>query len=189
MISTFKSIPNIFIGIFIMAGFCVNAQENFTQGRLIKKDGTTENGEIDYRNWKINPIEIKFKSNGKVTTYKPQDLSSFHVDEDNYYGAKVEKELSGNHINDIDFEKDFKIEEDHVFLREVISNEKRFFQLNELNASKSNFYILDGEEFKLLRFKKYFFEDDLGKKFIKENKEFIRVLKNIFLTVMTWTNT
>ncbi|MFZ4726623.1 MAG: hypothetical protein ACOYMD_14400, partial [Paludibacter sp.] len=48
--------------IFAMAiSLVVYSQENYVKGFIIKQNGDTLNGLVDYRNWSVNPKQIQFK--------------------------------------------------------------------------------------------------------------------------------
>jgi len=94
MSKTRANITNCLLFVILqIVPFISQSQSNFVDGIIVKYDGSKKSGQIDFRNWKINPLQIQFRSNNKIIDYGPKDLISFHIEEDTYYSAKVEKEL------------------------------------------------------------------------------------------------
>jgi hypothetical protein len=76
------------------------AQSHYKQGYLVKSNGDTIHGYIDYRAWDLNPTSIKFKlpKEGKVETFNIYDLDSFGIDHITSY-KKYTVMISMNDIN------------------------------------------------------------------------------------------
>ena len=77
--------PISFIALFYCLT-CINlpvfSQTHFVNGSIIKKNGDTLKGFIDFRDWTKSPKEIDFKNDSKkneLTKFKPNDIDGFEV--------------------------------------------------------------------------------------------------------------
>jgi hypothetical protein len=72
----------------------VNAQTDFRKGYIIKSEGDTVLGFIDYRDDKLMSMVCKFKANenSEVITYNPTDIQSFRFPDSKFY---ISKEIDG----------------------------------------------------------------------------------------------
>lgn len=69
----------------------IYAQENFKEGYIIKNEGDTIKGWVDYRTIGINNLQCKFRlsENDKTVTYHPGDIAGYRfVNEGKYYVSK-----------------------------------------------------------------------------------------------------
>lgn len=69
--------------LFFLFPLLLSAQKRYTAGQVVTAGGEVLKGEIDYREWVINPRQIRFKKDGQVTTFYPKDLRSFKVESKN----------------------------------------------------------------------------------------------------------
>src|SRR3979490_551931 len=71
--------------------FSVSGQENFKDGYIVHFDKDTVRGQIDFRDWMVNPSKITFLNlqTGKREPYQPEDLSSFFANGEIYRSFKV----------------------------------------------------------------------------------------------------
>jgi len=67
------------------------AQENYKDGYIVRSDRDTVRGQIDFRDWLVNPAKISFLNSqtGKSESYQAEDLSAFSVNGDVYRSFKV----------------------------------------------------------------------------------------------------
>ena len=75
-----KPMREITIILLLVLPVSVLAQRNFTAGQVITSTGEIIKGEINYKEWVINPKKIKFRTDGEVREYGPKDLRSFRID-------------------------------------------------------------------------------------------------------------
>ena len=120
--------------------FCI-AQSNYKAGYLVKLSGDTTRGEIDYRNWDVNPKSISFKVNNVITEFTVKDILAFSIDgEDVYKKCVVTYQL--NTLNtlkaDVEYNED-KIT-DTVFLRQLVKGK---YNLYELITIKRPYYFIE----------------------------------------------
>jgi len=61
------------------------AQKNFQNGYVILRSKDTLQGQIDYREWDVNPHSIVFRdARGSISEYTPDALAGFAVNGENY---------------------------------------------------------------------------------------------------------
>src|SRR5450432_1699979 len=73
----------------LLLGVFANAQKNFKDGYVVLKNGDTLHGQVDYQNWEVNPLKIKFQHAGAVIQYSPSDISSFEITDADVYISKI----------------------------------------------------------------------------------------------------
>ena len=71
-------------------------QENYQPGYIVSLAGDTIYGQVDYRNWELNPDKIYFQdeSDKVKRSYAPLDIRAFSVQDEFYIGAIVQAEKS-----------------------------------------------------------------------------------------------
>lgn len=158
----------------IFSSFSAISQENYISGYIITDTGDTVKGLIDYRRWDRNPTAINFKSTGESvqTTYVPDEIHGFGVNEEAYVSATVEVETSPVSVEELEDNSRLNIITESVFLRKLIGGgEKSLYEyINE--KKRANYYILVDNEFQLLAYKKYIRVQNNGRT-IAENTRFL----------------
>jgi hypothetical protein len=137
-----KGLPLVII--VLCCQFCANSQKNFKDGYVVLKNGDTLRGEIDYRNWEVNPLKIQFQRSGTVTNYTPSDLRSFEItDADVYVSKIVTKDMRPVYISAISAGFNIEVSDsiviDTVFLRRLVNG--AHFWLYQLIDRKEHYYI------------------------------------------------
>lgn len=86
----------IILGLFLMTGL-INAQTDFRPGYVIKTNGDTLIGEIDYRGDLLMGEICRFKNKDidKEIKYYPGDIAGYRFNESKYY---ISKEVSGKKV-------------------------------------------------------------------------------------------
>lgn len=171
----------IVLYIFVFSPQLSRAQENFSSGYIVNKNGDTIKGLIDYRNWSSNPKKIKFKKNNKSKQIKftPKEILSFTVENEKYFSAIVQVETSPVLTNELDFNSKFMYKTDTVFIRAIIIGNKSLYQYRT-PTKKDQFYIKEGSNYTLLKYKRYLTKNYiLGKTkvYIKERNLYLAQLK------------
>jgi hypothetical protein len=145
---------------FLLTGFA-NAQVNFKDGLVVLKNGDTIKGQIDYRNWEVNPTKVRFKNSLSDSLYSAQQLLSFEITgEDKYQSALISKDMRPIDITGINIMGDDEmLVTDTAFLRVVVMGGN--VSLFELIDHKRHFYIQENFNSKPeeLIYKKYMNED------------------------------
>ncbi|MEP2023051.1 MAG: hypothetical protein ABJH98_02215 [Reichenbachiella sp.] len=132
-------------------------QKNFQPGYILTLGGDTIRGQIDYRNWKINPDQINFIDPSSIEqTFSPLEILEFGVADERYLSGIVDYETSSTLLN---FSKmsqsgQFDLASDTVFLQELFGgNKPLYFFYN--NQQREYFYIENNNKLELLNYKKY----------------------------------
>lgn len=78
-------ILSFFAGFFIILN--TNAQTNYKAGYIVNLEGDTLKGEVDYREWSVNPTLIKFRSQNttRVIDVIPESSKGFGLNGFEYY--------------------------------------------------------------------------------------------------------
>jgi hypothetical protein len=120
----------------------ITAQSNYQKGYIVSNAGDTIHGYIDYRQWDINPFEIKFRpdSLSKQVNYTPLDLKAFVVSEDHYLGGIFEIDKSPYLIEDLTTENKAFPDTDTVFLTVLVEGTLNLYYMKDSNA-KEHFFI------------------------------------------------
>ena len=108
------------------------SQTNFIKGTITTNDGKVIEGLIDYKNWRKNPTEIKFKTDNKEYKYTPNDISKFAVLGDAYVSKEILIDKTPQTINYL------KVGQEPIFKKD------KFF-LNVLVLGKINLYLYEDE--------------------------------------------
>ncbi len=157
----------LFATLFFLISHVSNAQKNFLDGFVITAEGDTVRGQIDYRNWVINPSEISFKAaDGKENVLRSVNIIGFQAGGDYYQSAAVQIETSPHLTNQLNSTSALRYEQRFVFLQALVLGEKSLYHLKDEKA-KDHFYIRVGDEFRLLLYKRY-----LEGRFVLENKTY-----------------
>lgn len=130
----------------------LGAQKRFTSGQVVTAKGEVLKGEIGYREWVINPRQIRFKKDGEITIFSPKDLRSFKVDSKNeiYETAAVlvnEESLDWEEMPQFqtysEVDGQIEMKRDTVFLMVLTRGAVNLYQL--IDAKKrTHFYFRKG---------------------------------------------
>ena len=168
------SLIKLFV-LFIGLTFTINgyAQENFVSGYVIKLNGDTLKGLIDYRNWSKNPTQIKFKEkkSSDVIIYKPIQISAFGASNEIYKSATVKVDNSNNK-DKLSTSPVFEFRTDTVFLQTLFQGSKSLYLYKD-KFDKDNFYKYDHLQYELLEFKTYLKRNEAGNDFLQQNNRYI----------------
>jgi len=168
--------------LFFLLFFCLPAtsQENWIPGHVVEFDGDTVYGEINYRNWELNPKKIDFKASndGNVISFTPLGIASFSMNDEVYISAMVETENSLFRVEDLDYNPELVLDTDTVFLKLLVGGPKSLYYYR-FSMGIDNFYIQQDDRFILLIYKKYLRMYE-GKDYVTENKRYIGQLTAYF---------
>lgn len=70
------------------------AIKNYQHGIVIPNTGDTIHGQIDNREWSINPSTIEFVQKDKKKTFTATDIKGFQVGDNTYRSAKIDLDVS-----------------------------------------------------------------------------------------------
>ena len=173
-----KRLGLLFVG--VLFSYLSYSQENYLPGFVIKNNGDTLKGFIDYRNWGINPRKIDFKStnNSGSISFKPTDIKEFSVKDEIYVSGIIDVENTTVVDRDLEHDSQIRITIDTTFLQTLIKGGKGLYYYRNSNGRES-FYVNKEGGFELLVYKKYLQRQGTTD-YIIENKAYMGQL-NLFL--------
>ena len=136
------------------------AQTNFHQGYVVKSNGDTVKGYIDYREWDITPVSIDLKANlndSQVVQYKVADTKGFGIK-----GFETYITYSGlishdkNHFPDLPTAPDTSKMQATIYLR-LISTGSYLSFYSQADNGKTRYFVADGTDAPVeLRYNSYY---------------------------------
>lgn len=173
----------VFLILVIFVNQRVISQENYLPGYILSLKDDTVKGYVDYRNWKVNPKEIYFKTtfDAQIIGYSPTTIRGFGVKDEVYKSAIVDVEMSQFVTYSLDNNPDLNIVTDTTFLQTMIQGDKGLYYYFTPKG-KEQFYYKDGSAYELLVYKRYFLfqKGNEGVKVVAENNKFIGQLIILF---------
>jgi hypothetical protein len=141
------------------------SQSNYRSGYIIKNNGDTIKGYINYREWSLSPKYIQFKSviaDKQVVVFNVPSLKSFTIDGADRYVSYIGPVSTGKtgSITDLSRSLDTSMRQDSAFLKIVMSgpNVELFYHADEL---KYRYFISEGASMPYeLNFYQYLDEND-----------------------------
>lgn len=168
-----KSLKSFLISIALISIIPVLAQENYVSGYVLKLNGDTLNGFVDYRNWAKNPNVIRFKSGtaNDIREFKPLDIIGFGIMDEIYKSAvvKVDDSSKNGIISDSPI---FTFRTDTVFLQTLYQGAKSLYFYKDRN-DQDNFYIYNNAVYELLEYKLYIKKALDQHEFLTDNKRYV----------------
>jgi len=161
----------LFAGIMFLA--TTYAQENYLPGTVIKTNGDTLNGFINYGNWRINPSKFDFRTDAgaRPVTFTVSDVAEFRVQDEIYVGAVVDVETSIIDESRLDYDPNLHIVVDTVFLQTIYNGNKALFYCMNSKGIE-NLYIKKDGAYELLIYKKYLVRQGTTS-YVREKKDYI----------------
>lgn len=149
------------------------SQENYIPGHIVKNNKDTLFGFVDYRNWKNNPDNIKFKITieSNPISFTPTDILEFRIQDEIYVSGIINTAVSPQKTNYLDDNPILDIKVDTTFLQTLFSGKKSLYYYKNFDGAE-NFYIKQDTGFQLLMYKKYTKQHN-DKQVIKENKRYL----------------
>ncbi len=166
-----------FIALLLLALSCLfsSGQKNLIPGYIIKHDGDTVPGLIDYQNWRVNPSEITFmeSENSAPVVYRSTQIKGFFVNDKIYESAVVQVETSPVDDRWVNNDANLIYRTDSVFLKVRMRGPKTLYYYFTRDL-KDQFYIPTDTSVDLLIYKKYKVEETHPPRTYKaENKMYI----------------
>ncbi|KIO77265.1 hypothetical protein TH53_10480 [Pedobacter lusitanus] len=122
-----------------------SAQSNFQKGYVVTNVKDTLKGYIDYKEWKLNPVSIIFKSNLNAETqnFTVNNSSAWSVDGAEFYqNYLVDISMSKINISQLSVGPDTSKKREAVFLK-VLQTGKNVTLFSYIDGLKQRFYILE----------------------------------------------
>jgi len=163
------------LGIGILSFQIISGQNNYLPGYIIKSEGDTLKGYIDYWPWDKNPEKISFKESlqSSIQTFSPQEIKGFNVSNEVYLSALVDVEQSPDNLNTLEENPELIINKETAFLQTLFDGKKPLYFYKN-NKEKVQFYIKKGDIYELLVYKRYI--EYSPTKGVAENRSFANQL-------------
>lgn len=133
----------------------LSAQNNYKPGLIVRNNGDTVRGWINYGNWRRNPRKIEFRSTpeDKPAKYTVREIQYFTIPgEDVYQRAATTVDMRSVRPEDITKETPDSVVQDTIFLRLLVKGPK--LNLYELIDEKKHYYVQQpGGDFRELGFR------------------------------------
>jgi hypothetical protein len=118
----------------------VSAQANYHTGWVLKNNGDTLKGYINYREWNLSPKSVEFKTDKndtKILTFTPQTIKAFAIDGmDNYITYYEMISMDKTRFPDLPANIDTSKKRDTVFLKQVATGKylTLYYNADEIKA-------------------------------------------------------
>lgn len=170
----------------------ISAQKNFLAGEITKNDGTIVVGQIDYKEWKINPIDITFKNSdsGKEQIFGLKDLLGFSITDKKEFYKKAVVAINTDYVNEYNLQEyqslkdayaysNSKIITDSVFLLTLVKGHSSLYFLLDDKRKKHFFIQKQNDSIKELDYHLFLISTD-GTKNIYKTKDFVLQIQSLF---------
>ena len=148
---------NIFIILLLLFPIITFCQTNFYKGYVIKNNGDTLKGYIDYREWVYSPKKITFKNNNVVDSFTPDDIKGFEIkgfEKYSIYKGKVSTDL--NIFPNLPDQLDTSTVIKSIFLRQLTTGKNLTLYFNN-DPDKVRFFVAEQNQMPVeLKFYEYY---------------------------------
>ncbi|MGZ3944034.1 MAG: hypothetical protein ACXVJB_03785 [Mucilaginibacter sp.] len=154
--------------LFIALPCIILAQSNYRAGYVIKTNGDTLKGFIDYHQWDQNPRSIYFKitrDKHQAINFDPRTIKEFHVSGETYVSYQGAISTDKNKFPDLPMGLDTGKRQDTIFLEQV-SQGKYLTLFYHRDAIKARFFAAEKDAIPIEL--KYYQYSDQGQLAIKE---------------------
>ncbi len=139
---------SLFIALLIALPAIIFAQPNYHEGFVVKNNGDTLKGYVNYREWLYSPTSIEFRpGNDKdIIRFGPEAIKSFQINGfENYVSYVGRASVNKNIFPDLPFHLDTATGQMAIFLKQLVSgNNVTLYYNNEQN--KKRFFIAETNE-------------------------------------------
>lgn len=146
----------------------LQAQSNFISGTIIKSDGTTLSGLINFQEWEVSPSKIEFKSSkgADKQIFTPKEITSFDITGiEKYISAKVDLNVAPIELEKLTTDREPIFENTTIFLRMLVeSRANLFYHIDEI-GKEHFFFKVDNAPIEELIFTMYhegLYEKEIG---------------------------
>ena len=136
----------LFIALFIAIPSFIFAQSNYHEGYIVKNNGDTLKGFIDYREWEQSPLFINFKvskSDKEQRQFTPDSIRGFGIDTtESYISYQGQMSMDQNHFPDLAEGLDTRKVDASVFLKLVTSG-KYLLLYSQSDQRKTRYFVAE----------------------------------------------
>lgn len=137
---------SLFIALLITLPVIVFAQPNYHEGYVLKNNGDTLKGFINYREWAYSPVTVEFKTSkndGAVQEFNPNTIKGFQVTGFETFASFVGLiSMNKNIFPDIPSNLDTTRQPGAIFLKQVTTGDHITLYLNN-EVGKNRFFIAE----------------------------------------------
>ncbi len=147
--------------------------QNLNAGHYIDKNGKKVAALIDFRDWEINPTEVRYRKRGGATTeiLKPGDIQSFGIKGiDLYFSKTVAVNVAPIEVNEMTESPDPIFEKRTVFLKLVIDGKAKLYVLNDEKRKRHFFIEKEGLPATELIYTRFFTSEDDERKMARKEE-------------------
>jgi hypothetical protein len=139
------------------------AQTNFHKGYVVKNNGDTVKGYVDYREWGQNPLSINFrvnKNDQQTQQFTPSSIKSFQIDGlDTYISYVGLISQDRNHFPDLSGKLDTSKIQATIFLK-LLTTGSRVSLYSQSDEKKTRFFVAEANEIPVeLKYYQYYNDD------------------------------
>ncbi len=125
-----------FLSLLILCATLAQAQKNYVPAILIGPQNDSLHGFIDYRNWRITPDEISFKSlSGEERKCRPKDMQGFLIIPENelYVSRPVKLDITSHNLDHVLGTNKREYLEDTVFMLSIVQASYNLYLYTDKN--------------------------------------------------------
>jgi hypothetical protein len=133
----------IVLSFLLFSSLNVTAQKNFIDGYIITLKKDTLKGQVDYREWNLNPSSIHFTdAKGKKSIFSPNDIAGFFIPpRDRYISSHVSLDITSFQTKDLmNYQAQKSIKDTALFLMTLVKGKASLYYFKDLN-NREHFYV------------------------------------------------
>jgi hypothetical protein len=151
---------SLFIALLIALPAIVFAQPNYHEGYILKNNGDTLKGYINYREWAYSPLTVEFKANktgDDVQEFNPNTIKGFGINGAETYTSFVGLiSMNKNVFPDIPSSLDTTRQPGAIFLKQLTTGNHITLYLNS-EVGKNRFFIAEKNDIPVeLKYNEYY---------------------------------
>ena len=164
LILTANKMKLILILLLVIIPEFVFSQSNYYEGYVVKNNGDTLKGYIDYRNWEYSPVSFNFKvklTDNQIFEFRPEEVKSFQINGYEVYktfagNVSTNKNIFPNIPGNLDTSTIFK----HIFLKPIATGNNITLFFND-EVYKDRFFIEEKNDLPMeLKYYEYYSQVD-----------------------------
>jgi hypothetical protein len=150
------------IALLVALPACIFAQSNYHQGYVVKNNGDTLKGYIDYREWTRCPTSIDFKINKEdhqILPFNPHTIKEFQVNGmGTYVTYKGIISMDRTKFPDLPLMQDTSKKLDTVFLKQIATG-AHLTLFSHQDEIKERFFVRENGQIVELKYSQYYTTD------------------------------
>jgi hypothetical protein len=132
-----KTLSRLIIILIVFSVQTSLGQEKINYDYIIKKEGDTIYGSIEYQKTNLNLVKFRNLKNEIIGSFTPENIRAFKTNNDSYLSAKIQTDQGGIKT---------------VFLQNLVEGDKSLYSHEDSNKG-INYYIKQNEKYLILVYK------------------------------------